>query len=213
MHKASGKIVFPACSTLYHCLDTGFNATPLFPSELRICQLWAAIDPQICPKNSDLVAYVCGGDIWVTHTQSGHGQRLTFAHDGRKPFAEDSLSAGLPSYVMQEEFSRYEGFWWQPYTTNGDDIFRIVYEEVDESDVGLFTFPSSHSVGGDYEEYRFPRAGTPNAKSKLRMVQFRLSESLQITDISTKDLSCPLNFSFPMFEYIVRVGWTPNGRL
>lgn len=27
MHKTSGKIVFPACSSLYHCLDTGFNVS------------------------------------------------------------------------------------------------------------------------------------------------------------------------------------------
>lgn len=173
--------------------------------------MWAAIDPQICPKNSDLIAYISGGDIWVTHTQSGHGQRLTYAHDGRKAFPDDPLSAGVPSYVMQEEFSRYEGFWWQPESE--DDIFRIVYEEVDESDVGLYTFPSSQSVGGDYEEYRFPRAGSPNAKSKLKLVQFRLSESLQIADVCIKDLQCPLNYSFPWLEYIVRVGWTPNSKL
>ncbi|XP_063709274.1 dipeptidyl peptidase 9 [Culicoides brevitarsis] len=210
MHNASGKIVFPACSTLYHCLDTGFNTTPLFPWELRICQTWAAIDPQICPKNSDLIAYICGGDIWVTHTQSGHEHRLTYAHDGRKALPDDPLSAGVPSYVMQEEFSRYEGFWWQP--DSEDDIFRIVYEEVDESDVGLYTFPSSQSVGGEYEEYRFPRAGSPNAKSKLKLVQFRLSEALQITDVCIKDLQCPLNYSFPWLEYIVRVGWTPNSK-
>lgn len=177
---------------------------------MRICQSWAAIDPQICPKNSDLIAYICGGDIWVTHTQSGHGQRLTYAHDGRKPFTDDPLSAGVPSYVMQEEFSRYEGFWWQP--DSEDDIFRIAYEEVDESDVGLYTFPSSQSVGGEYEEYRFPRAGSPNAKSKLKLVQFRLSESLQIADVCIKDLHCPLNYSFPWLEYIVRVGWTPNSK-
>ena len=74
----------------------------------------AAIDPQICPQNSDLVAFVCNGDIWVVHTHSGHSERLTYAHDGRRSFAEDPLTAGVPSYVMQEEFSRYQGFWWQP---------------------------------------------------------------------------------------------------
>lgn len=204
----------------------------LFPSELRISQLWAALDPQICPDNSDLIAYVSGGDIWVTHTLSGHGERLTYAHDGRRTLAEDPLSAGVPSYVMQEEFSRYQGFWWQPksdgidnigfvlyhfyvmpyFLTPLDGIFRIVYEEVDESDVSLYTFPSSQSVGGDYEEYRFPRAGTPNAKSKLKLVQFILSESLQVTDVCVKDLQYPLAYSFPWLEYIVRVGWTPDSK-
>lgn len=97
----------------------------LFPSELRISQLWAALDPQICPDNSDLIAYVSGGDIWVTHTLSGHGERLTYAHDGRRTLAEDPLSAGVPSYVMQEEFSRYQGFWWQPKSEGIYRYFRL----------------------------------------------------------------------------------------
>lgn len=125
IHKASGKIVFPVSVTLYQCLDTGYNLNPLFPSELRVCQLYSAIDPNICPQNSDLVAYVCGGDIWVTHTISGHGERLTYAHDGRRTFADDPLSAGTPSYVMQEEFSRYQGYWWQPKSDG--KFFLIIF--------------------------------------------------------------------------------------
>ena len=109
---------------------------------------------------------MCRCDIWVIHSQSGHGRRLTFAHDDQKPFADDPLSAGLPSYVMQEEFSRYEGFWWQPYTEDGDDVFRIV----DESEIGLFAFPSSLSIGDEYEEYRFPRAGSRAQSPRLRLV-------------------------------------------
>ncbi|CAD7092052.1 unnamed protein product [Hermetia illucens] len=210
IHKLSGKIVFPLSSTLYQCLDTGYNTGPLFPSQLRICPQWAAIDPQICPQNSDLIAYVSGGDIWVTHTLSGHDERLTYAHDGRRSFVDDPLSAGVPSYVMQEEFSRYRGYWWQPKRDDG--IYRIVYEEVDESDVCVFTFPSSQAATGDYEEYRFPRAGTANAKSKLKLVQFTLNESLQITDICIKDLPYSLTVVFPWLEYIVRVGWTPNSQ-
>ncbi|XP_055680825.1 dipeptidyl peptidase 8 [Lutzomyia longipalpis] len=211
LHQGSGKVVFPASSTLYQCHDTGFHSGTVFPTELRICQLWAAIDPQICPQNSDLVAYVCGGDIWVTHTVSLHGERLTYAHDGRRPFSDDPLSAGVPSYVMQEEFNRYQGFWWQPNSEDG--VYRIVFEEVDESDVTLYTFPTSDSVsGGEYEEYRFPRAGSPNAKSKLKLVQFTLSENLQISDICIKDMQCPLTYAFPWMEYIVRVGWTPDSK-
>lgn len=29
--------------------------------------------------------------------------------------ADDPLWAGVPSYVMQEEFDRYQGYWWQPH--------------------------------------------------------------------------------------------------
>lgn len=85
-----------------------------------------------------------------------------------------------------------------------------MYEEVDESDVLLFKFPSSQPVGVEYEEYRFPRAGSPNAKSKLKLVQFTLSETLQIEDVCIKDLQYPLTYYFPWVEYIVRVGWLPD---
>lgn len=177
---------------------------------MRVCPNWRAYHPDICPHNSDLVAYYCGGDIWVTHTVSGHNERLTYARDGRRSLAEDPLRAGLPSYVMQEEFNRCQGFWWQPHSDDGK--FRIVYEEVDESDVCLITFPSSQSLDGEYDEYKFPRAGTPNAKSKLKLVEFTLSEMLQIKDITLLDLECPLSATFPWLEYIVRVGWTPDSK-
>lgn len=85
-----------------------------------------------------------------------------------------------------------------------------MYEEVDESDVCLYTFPSSQGMPGEMEEYRFPRAGTPNAKSKLKLVQFVLNESLQISEVCIKDLPYSLSVVFPWLEYIVRVGWTPD---
>lgn len=191
----------------FNSLSYRSQTTPLFPTELRTSQSqdWTPIDPKISPQNSDLVAYVCGNDIYVNHSISGHGERLTHAHGSKR---NDPLSAGVPSYVMQEEFNRYQGFWWQPNSTDG--IYRICYEEVDESDVSVVSFPSAHSCGGD--EYRFPRAGTPNAKSSLKMVEFRLSESLRITDVCIKELQVPLIYLFPYLEYIVRIGWTPDSK-
>lgn len=47
---------------------------------------------------------------------SGSTQRLTYAHKGGRNLADDPLAAGIPSYVMQEEFNRYQGYWWQPVT-------------------------------------------------------------------------------------------------
>ncbi|XP_028162294.1 mucin-5AC-like [Ostrinia furnacalis] len=67
-------------------------------------------------------------------------------------YVYDPRQAGVPCYVTQEEFSRYTGFWWQP--KSDDDVFRIVYEEVDESDVKIFSFPSSQNSSGEVEEFR-----------------------------------------------------------
>lgn len=91
-----------------------------------------------------------------------------------------------------------------------DGLYRILYEEVDESDVYLFKFPSTQPIGGECEEYRFPRAGTPNAKSKLKLVQFELTTILDIDNVCIKDMHNPLTYYFPWCEYIVRVGWTPD---
>lgn len=89
------------------------QTSPLYPPEL--VQLRGALDPQICPDNSEIIAYILLGDIWVINMVSGHTKRLTNTHDANRSFGDNPpLSAGVPSYVMQEEFSRYQGFWWQP---------------------------------------------------------------------------------------------------
>lgn len=43
----------------------------------------AKLNPQICPTNPELVAYICNHDIWVTHTVSGSNVRITYAHKGK----------------------------------------------------------------------------------------------------------------------------------
>ncbi len=78
----------------------------------------------------------------------------------------------------------------------------------------LLHFPSSATGTGEVDEFRFPRAGAPNARSKLKLVEFSLDESsMQVADIVKKELPLPLEHFFPWLEYIVRVGWTPDGRL
>ncbi|XP_026313956.1 dipeptidyl peptidase 8-like [Hyposmocoma kahamanoa] len=184
----------------------------------------------MCPRAPDLVAHAARGDIWLAGGGLRRPTRLTYACRGHEPdrLADDPRQAGVPCYVTQEEFSRYTGFWWQPKTE--DDVYRIVYEEVDESEVKIFSFPSSQTSSGEVEEFRFPRAGTPNAKSILRLVTFRLQKAsptvldyyhegndvhisdnndMEVTDIRWFDLRQSLKESFPWFEYLARVGWTP----
>ncbi|RZF42855.1 hypothetical protein LSTR_LSTR003679 [Laodelphax striatellus] len=207
---SSGKLVFPAASTLFQCVDTSHMSGPMFPAELRTNSNGPKMSPEICPTNPDLVAYVCNADIWVTHTISGSTERLTYAHKGGRNLADDPLTAGVPSYVIQEEFSRYEGYWWQPVSK--DKVYRILYEETDESEVKLYSFPSSNAdLNGEIEQYRFPSAGSPNAKSHLKIVQFELNEVFQIINLQTLVLPRPLFTVFPDLEYLVRVGWLSDG--
>ncbi|XP_078040146.1 dipeptidyl peptidase 9 [Augochlora pura] len=209
IHPESGKLVFPAASSLYQCIDTGFMAGPLFPSEIRAATSGAKLCPQICPWNNALIAYTCSGDLYLSHSVTGSSLRLTHARKGGRNLTDDPRTAGTPSYVMQEEFARYTGYWWQPKSDDG--MYRIVYEEVDESDVKIFCFPSP-SNSEEIDEFRFPRAGTPNAKSFLKMVQFYITESQEIVDIDILELQYPLHMMFPWMEYMVRVGWTPDAQ-
>ncbi|XP_034233553.1 dipeptidyl peptidase 9 isoform X2 [Thrips palmi] len=208
LHPSSGKIIFPLASNLFQCVDTGFSSSSLYPTEIRMNLPGAKLNPQICPSNPDLVAFINNQDIYVTHTITGNTQRLTFAHKNTGNIGDDPLSAGIPSYVIQEEFCRFQGFWWQGATN--DDIYRIAYEEVDESEVKIHGFPSYLQNNGEVEEFRFPRAGTPNSRSTLKLVEFKVSGSCQIIDIRELEMVTPLSILFPWMEYLVRVGWTPE---
>ncbi|XP_018323379.1 dipeptidyl peptidase 9 isoform X2 [Agrilus planipennis] len=208
IHPESGKIIFSTTGTLFQCIDNGYSNGQLFPTKLRMMSAGAKLNPQICPSNPDLVAYICNYDIWVAHTVSACNVRLTYAHKGGRNLADDPLCAGVPSYVMQEEFNRYQGYWWQP--TCKDGIYRILYEEVDEGDVKIFCFPSSQGDSGEIEEFRFPRAGSANSKSYLKMIEFKLNDNKQIVDICMLELQFSLSMLFPWMEYLVRVGWVPD---
>ena len=126
------------------------------------------MDPKICPSNPDLIAFVNNSDLWVAaapspksppeplpvplpypgfrphSTHSPHPLlQLTNVHKGGDAtLKEDPLSAGVPSFVIQEEFDRFTGHWWQPVQYGGatPDRYRILYEETDESAVNILNF-------------------------------------------------------------------------
>ena len=157
-HEESKRFVFTCDGYLFYFDDV--DQPPYTPIRLETSIRFAKINPLICPTNPDIIAYVSDGDIWVINVKSGHEIRLTttkYNHD------RHILSAGLPSYVIQEEFRRYNGFWWRPgFSTtkslNGSTIlqYHILYEEVDESNVELLSICSS---SGTVEELHYPRAG------------------------------------------------------
>ncbi|XP_073964130.1 dipeptidyl peptidase 9-like [Choristoneura fumiferana] len=231
----SGRVLFPCSSSLFACDEgEGGQTPPLVPRALHL-GCGAPLTPAMCPRAPALVAHAARGDVWLAGRRL-RPQRLTHAcaRADTSRLSDDPRQAGVPCYVTQEEFSRYTGFWWQP--CSDDDVYRIVYEEVDESNVKIFSFPSSQSSSGEVEEFRFPRAGTPNAKSILRLVTFKLqkasptvldyycegttdsqsfectSDASEVVDIRWFDLRQSLRETFPWFEYLARVGWTPCGQ-
>eukprot|EP00095_Tigriopus_kingsejongensis_P006537 maker-scaffold842_size89644-snap-gene-0.13 protein:Tk06537 transcript:maker-scaffold842_size89644-snap-gene-0.13-mRNA-1 annotation:"dipeptidyl peptidase 9" len=219
LHAASGQLVFPAAGSLFGCRDPGpslGSVSPpgaglsLSPHEIKSGCLGTRLNPTLCPVQPDLVGFVGQGDLYVVHGPTSHEARLTHVHLGLPSLADDSVTVGLPSYVMQEEFNRFTGFWWRPYTQ--DDTYWLLYEEVDEQDVDLLRFPQPNSP--EVEEFRFPRPGTNNAKSTLRIVQFTLSPTTStISNVVHLALKMPLDHVFSYAEYIVRAGWTPDGKM
>lgn len=91
----------------------------------------------------------------------------------------DPCKSAVPSYAVQEEFNRYTGYWWQPVRfTNSDNsvTYRIVYEEVDDQHVDLTYITPSCVNEFSYDSYRYPKAGTPNSKIYLKMIEVTISQ-------------------------------------
>lgn len=205
-----GRFIFPAGGSLFFCDDVP-QGGPHFPVELRTSLSCARLNAQLCPCNSDVVAFVAAGDLWVTHLGSGAEARLTHTRSEGASVSESPISVGIPSYVTQEEFNRYVGFWWCP-TVDAAGTYRILYEVVDENDVEVLQLPSFGEDGmAGTEEHRFPRAGSPNARSSLALAQFLLSHTGQIEKVCLLSLTEPLSSLSPSSEYLLRAGWTPDG--
>ncbi|XP_042218680.1 dipeptidyl peptidase 8-like [Homarus americanus] len=207
LHPTSGTLVFPASSTIFQCVHPERPTGPISPRELPSCQV--RLNPQICPANPNLIAFAARYDIYLYNTKTGEEKRVTHVHSGSGRLEYDPKSAGMPSYVMQEEFSRYQGYWWQPISPDG--VYRLLFEEVDESEVPIVQFILPDDSAGMLDEFRFPRAGMSNAESTLRMLEVEVgpAEELRVT---TRHLRHDLKQLAPWHEYLVRVGWVPDGK-
>ncbi|KAG9326037.1 hypothetical protein KVV02_000748 [Mortierella alpina] len=91
---------------------------------------------------------------------------------------------------------------------------RILYLQVSEAMVDLVVIPRQ-GMHPEFEEYRYPHAGTPNAVSDLQIVEFiaRQHEEDVVPEPLHKRLwgRASLYKLFPWLEYIVRFGWLPDG--
>lgn len=214
-HRQSSKFLFQACGSVFTCTDERFENQPLRPKEIISYSITGTrIDCKLCPSDSNLIAFVHEKNIWVTNVAMSEDTQLTFTHTGVPDAAKDPKSAGVASYIIQEEFDRYSGYWWQPTqpaTASKKKIHRILYEEVDESNVELMHI--THQGFDDHTDYfRYPRAGTCNAKVTLKVVEFEMSEDGRVSNIVWKSLMEELQSIFPWVEYITRLDWTPDGK-
>ncbi|OXB70227.1 UNVERIFIED_CONTAM: hypothetical protein H355_004855, partial [Colinus virginianus] len=139
-----------------------------------------------------------------------------FSFPGLSNVLDDPKSAGVATFVIQEEFDRFTGYWWCPTSsTEGPEnlkTLRILYEEVDESEVEIIHVPSPALEERKTDSYRYPRTGSKNPKITLKLAEFKTDSKGKIMCAQDKELVQPFAALFPAVEYIARAGWTRDGK-
>ncbi|NXP39891.1 DPP9 peptidase, partial [Leiothrix lutea] len=218
-HSESGLFLFQASNSLFHCRDggkNGFMVSPMKPLEIKTQCTGPRMDPKICPADPAFFSFINNNDLWVANIETGEERRLTYCHKGLSNVLDDPKSAGVATFVIQEEFDRFTGYWWCPTaSTEGSEelkTLRILYEEVDESEVEIIHVPSPALEERKTDSYRYPRTGSKNPKITLKLAEFKTDTKGKIVCAQDKELVQPFAALFPTVEYIARAGWTRDGK-
>lgn len=217
-HRNSGLLLFQANGKLYYCYDgvnNSFTTSPLKPEEVQSQCPGPQMDPKVCPCEPHFISFINNNDIWVSNIRTGEERRLTYCHKGLENLKDDPKSAGVASFVIQEEFDRYTGYWWSPAArdeSDGGKTLQMLFEEVDESEVELIHVPSAALEERQTDVFRYPKAGSKNPTVTLKIVEIRIDNLGNILSTLEKVLPVPFTSMFPNAEYIIRAGWTKDGR-
>jgi dipeptidyl-peptidase 4 len=114
------------------------------------------IAPRLSPDGASIAA-VRDNELHVVELASGKDTQLTTG-------ASDTLTHGLPEFAASEELDRNDGTWWSP------DGTQLVYEEADTSGVEKHFIADPEHPSSQPIEFRYPRAGTANARVRLGII-------------------------------------------
>uniref|UniRef100_A0A8B9TP33 dipeptidyl-peptidase IV n=1 Tax=Anas platyrhynchos TaxID=8839 RepID=A0A8B9TP33_ANAPL len=209
----SGTFLFQAGSGIYHVKDGGPHGFTV--SLLKTSCPNIRMDPKLCPADPNWIAFIHSNDIWISNIETREERRLTFVHNELANVEEDPKSAGVATFVLQEEFDRYTGYWWSPKaqpTLNGGKVLRILYEENDESEVEIIHVTSPMLETRRTDSFRYPKTGTANPKVTFKISEVTINAEGRIADVVDKELVQPFEILFEGVEYIARAGWTPEGK-
>lgn len=196
LHAESDTLLFSANDELWWYQPTSNQPPKAVPDSKG-----GSMDPQFCPSDPDLVSFLRDNSIFVVRISTCISTEVV-----KDNSTKEGIINGIPSYIIQEEFSRYSGYWWKLESSNGH---AIMYEEVDENNVNLtpivdFTKP------GSVDNFACPLAGSENAKVNLKLVEFDNNIGLgTAVKVSCKTLES-LDVAFDWCEYIVQCGWIPG---
>uniref|UniRef100_A0A4W6FCL2 dipeptidyl-peptidase IV n=1 Tax=Lates calcarifer TaxID=8187 RepID=A0A4W6FCL2_LATCA len=218
-HAQTGLFLFQASNSLFYCQDGGNNgfiqSAPVKPVEIKTQCSGTRMDPKVCPGDPDFIAFINNNDLWIANIKTGEERRLTYCHKGVDNVKEDPKSAGVATFVIQEEFDRFTGYWWSPSAVedpNGGKTVYLLYEEVDETEVEIIHVPSPALEERKADAYRYPRTGSKNPQATLKLAEIKTDHQGRIVSMQDKELVVPFTSLFPGTEYIARVGWTSDGK-
>ncbi|EGD81045.1 hypothetical protein PTSG_10987 [Salpingoeca rosetta] len=170
-----------------------------------------AIDFKFCPHTSDLISFVKDGELYL---YSRSAQTMVPLTNVGKEYGSSRVYAGTPSYIIQEEFDRYTGYWWQATDTSASH-YRILYELVDERDVPRVSV-SGMTFEDTPSDFTFPKPGQCNGAVTINVAEipkalFRNGERKDAKlEVTTTTLGTQLKDRLPWAEYVVRCEWVPG---
>lgn len=107
----------------------------------------------------------------------------------------DVVTHGLTDFAAAEELDRADGIWWSPDST------KLIYEEADSTKVEKHFIADPEHPAAQPTEFRYPRAGTENAKIRLGIIARTGGETTWIDWDSSN------------YPYVARVIWQKAGKL
>jgi dipeptidyl-peptidase 4 len=130
----------------------------------------------LSPDNA-LAAYTYKNNLYVINISTGEISQMTF--DGN-----DSVMNGYASWMYYEEIlgktGNYRAFWWS------NDSKHLVFMRFDDSHVAVFPIYVSTDQYGYVEKQRYPKAGTPNPKVKIGIIDIE-KKSVKWADFGDND--------------------------
>ncbi len=143
------------------------------------------IAPRLSPDGR-FVAAVRDNDLHVVALETGRDTRLTRG-------GSETLTHGVAEFAAAEELDRADGSWWSP------DSRTLLYEVADTSLVERHYIADPEHPATPPTMFRYPRAGTDNARLSLMLV--------------ARDGGTPrkVDWDSEAYPYLVRVVW-PEGK-
>jgi dipeptidyl-peptidase 4 len=143
-------------------------------------------DAKVSPKGQ-YVSFVRDDNLYLIATSGGAESPLTQGGTEEKSWA-------TAEFIAQEELDRRTGYWWSP------DDSRIALTYVDESGVDIIDRPEINATGATIVRQRYPRAGRPNARVELYVLDVARRARTRVDLGANADV------------YLARVDWSKDAR-